>query len=330
MAERSPDLWFSDGTIVLRAKDVLFRVYGGMLASKSSVFADMFQIAGAAGSDGIEGCPVVDLHDAPDELLHFLKALHDAQCVLPRSCDPHTLISCRYYSERTKEFRVVLSVLRLAIKYDAPYFRDHALATFSTQFPTTWDEWHRSCANLNMDLTRNQMAVQLVTLTAEIPLQYMLPSALLILSTGAPVINILDGTPFDDGTRIELPWPVKRQCLLGRSQLLSAQRAQLFPLLERFGAGAIKSKCAFKNRCRADALNFIKMLNKNSASEPLNLLKPRWGGFMFKTTDGGSRSLFCDRCSDVLAPLYHQQCALIWDKLPSYFDLPSWAELAQR
>jgi hypothetical protein len=82
MAERSPELWFADGTLIVRAKDVLFRVYGGMLASKSTVFADMLQVAGAAGSDDFEGCPVVDLYDAPDELLHFLKTIHDAQYVL--------------------------------------------------------------------------------------------------------------------------------------------------------------------------------------------------------------------------------------------------------
>jgi hypothetical protein len=77
----------------------------------------------------------------------------------------------------------------------------------------------------------------------------------------------------------------------------------------------------------------IKTLNMHSANQAQNLLKPSrmmWAGFVFNITGGGSRPLFCDRCSDVLAPLYHQQCALIWDKLPSYFDLPSWVELMQR
>jgi hypothetical protein len=81
MAERSLDLWFAEGTVVLRASNVLYRVHGGTLASKASVFADMFQVMGVAGPERIEGCPVVDLQDDPDELSHFLKSLHDARYV---------------------------------------------------------------------------------------------------------------------------------------------------------------------------------------------------------------------------------------------------------
>jgi hypothetical protein len=85
MTERSLDVWFAHGTVVLRAANVLYRVYAGTLASKASVFADMFQVMGVAGSERIEGCPVVDLHDAPDELSPFLKSLHDARYVFPSS-----------------------------------------------------------------------------------------------------------------------------------------------------------------------------------------------------------------------------------------------------
>jgi hypothetical protein len=72
MAVRSRDLWFADGTVVLR-------VYGGMLASKSSIFADMFQIPQPGGAETAEGCPVVDLHDPAYQLSHFLRTLHDAE-----------------------------------------------------------------------------------------------------------------------------------------------------------------------------------------------------------------------------------------------------------
>jgi hypothetical protein len=177
-----------------------------------------------------------------------------------------------------------------------------------------------------MDLTRVRMAVQLVHLTAELPLQRILPSALLLLSTGAPLVDIVKGTSFDDGSRIELPWLVKRQCLLGRGKLLSAYRTQLYPLLERFAAGQIGSKCALQRGvCQATALSYIKALNASTAVGAINILKPgrlawRWAGH---------QAVFCDSCRDVLEPLYHQQCTVIWEKLPSYFDLPSWDELAQ-
>jgi hypothetical protein len=81
MSERYPDLWFADGTVILRAKDELFRVYGGILAAQSPVFADMFAVPQPEGGEKIEGCPVVDLHDDVRDLKHFLRALHDARCV---------------------------------------------------------------------------------------------------------------------------------------------------------------------------------------------------------------------------------------------------------
>jgi hypothetical protein len=171
------------------------------------------------------------------------------------------------------------------------------------------------------------MAVQLVHLTAELPLQRMLPSALLLLSTGAPLIDIIQGTPFDDGSRIELPWLVKRQCLLGRGELFSAYRTQLYPLLERFAAGQIASKCTLQRGvCKGNALSYIKALNASTAVGTVNILKPGRLAWHW----AGHRTVFCDSCRDVLEPLYHQQCAAIWEKLPTYFDLPSWEELAQR
>jgi len=75
--KRHPELYFSDGTIIFVVESVAFRVYHGLLSSRSEVFNDMIAIGGPSTSgDGYDGCPiVVHLHgDLEEEFTHFIKA----------------------------------------------------------------------------------------------------------------------------------------------------------------------------------------------------------------------------------------------------------------
>lgn len=88
---RSPDFYFDDGTIALRALSkedstyIIFRVHKSLLALHCSVFNDM--LGGedtahlAAASEHYDGIPVMHLHDHPDELVDFLQALYDPEYV---------------------------------------------------------------------------------------------------------------------------------------------------------------------------------------------------------------------------------------------------------
>lgn len=74
---RSPEFWFDDGTVVLQVENTLYRVYRGLLASRSTVFRDTFSMPQPAeGREEIEGCPVVQLHDREKDFTRFLAALH--------------------------------------------------------------------------------------------------------------------------------------------------------------------------------------------------------------------------------------------------------------
>jgi hypothetical protein len=75
---RSPDVWFHDGTVVLQAESALFRVYRGVLAAQSPIFRDTFAIPQPPTQDTYDGCPLVLLHDSPEDLKLFLLAIHDA------------------------------------------------------------------------------------------------------------------------------------------------------------------------------------------------------------------------------------------------------------
>lgn len=75
---KSADVWFSDGSVVLRAGDTLFRVFSGILALQSSVFNDLFTLPQPLDdSESFDGCPLITLQDGEKELEDFLRVIHD-------------------------------------------------------------------------------------------------------------------------------------------------------------------------------------------------------------------------------------------------------------
>ena len=79
---RVEELWFDDGNIVLQAGTRQFRVFRGILASRSPIFRDMLAVgAQPPDADLIDGCPLVVLPDGAREMTSFLKALHDSSYV---------------------------------------------------------------------------------------------------------------------------------------------------------------------------------------------------------------------------------------------------------
>lgn len=72
--------------IVLRAENTLFRVHKSLLARHSGFFHDLFTLpqpeadaksVSACTSGDIEDCPVLRLHDAPEDVANLLTALVD-------------------------------------------------------------------------------------------------------------------------------------------------------------------------------------------------------------------------------------------------------------
>ena len=79
--KQDEEFWFDDGTVILVARDIEFRVYRGVLAGLSSVFKDLFAEHHAFREVcmNIQGvptfpCPVVQVSDSPEDLRHLLRA----------------------------------------------------------------------------------------------------------------------------------------------------------------------------------------------------------------------------------------------------------------
>ena len=70
---RDAEFWFEDGTVVLVAGGVEFKVYRGILSDRSPVFEDMFSFPQPPSSSPFD-TPVVHLTDSPQDLRHILRA----------------------------------------------------------------------------------------------------------------------------------------------------------------------------------------------------------------------------------------------------------------
>ena len=69
--KRSPDVWFEDGTIILEAESIQFKVFKGILAANSTVFSDMLVVGSIPeNTDLVEGCPVVHVFDSALDMKH--------------------------------------------------------------------------------------------------------------------------------------------------------------------------------------------------------------------------------------------------------------------
>ena len=76
--KRDEQVWLTDGNIVVVAADtVAFRVHKSVLALRSGVFGDLFSLPNAdeAKMETMDGCPVVRVSDAPDDIRRLFLVL---------------------------------------------------------------------------------------------------------------------------------------------------------------------------------------------------------------------------------------------------------------
>ncbi|OCH91409.1 hypothetical protein OBBRIDRAFT_887017 [Obba rivulosa] len=133
--KRHRDLWFSDGSVVLRAEDTLFRVHMSQLSRKSLFFRHMFDMPPPSQSLGsnadaadsmLEGCPLLTMEDAAEDWINLLHALYDGPW---------------FGNNDRDDFRVVSGILRLSTKYIIDSLRKRALDHLLVAWPSTLKDW---------------------------------------------------------------------------------------------------------------------------------------------------------------------------------------------
>lgn len=188
---RHSDLWFSDGSIVLRAENTLFRVHKSLLARHSGFFHDLFTLPKLVAKDSspphgtktpsielsgdIEGCQVLTLYDSAEDVANLLTALVDGP---------------NFGKNDPTDFQVVSGILRLATKYLVDTLRDKTLSHLGLAWPTTLKGWDaREDIARAEELQAGSSAIRtypspiaVINLAREVDAPALLPSAFYDLS----------------------------------------------------------------------------------------------------------------------------------------------------
>jgi len=178
------DPWFDEGTIILSVEDddgnVLeaFKVHRDFLARHSEVFRDMFDIPRPTTTldpvEQISNCPVVRMHDRPNELSYLIKALYDGPAFNLRNVE---------------DFYHLAGILRLSTKYLIPRLRIQAIQYLTKTWPYTirgHDEMVNQALTAadSVDGTTYPYVhpLHVLKLAREVDIQIIVPSALYFLS----------------------------------------------------------------------------------------------------------------------------------------------------
>lgn len=221
---RHPDLWFSDGSVVLRAENTLFRVHISQLSRHSAFFRDLFSLpqpmlkrqrstsSTVDVDEGMqmEGCPVIVLHDAAQDVGNLLTALYDGPYVPFPSHHPkpRSHFDSNFGSNDQSDFTITSGILRLSTKYLIDSLRSKALAHLSLAWPLELKAWdaREDAARYEVDpeygvntSQRYPSPIAVINLANEINAPSLLPSAFYDLSRYS-YTQIFEHASADDGT----------------------------------------------------------------------------------------------------------------------------------
>ena len=132
---RHSEFWFSDGSVVLRAEQTLFKVHISQLARNSKFFESLFSLpqptdklppADIPPEFVSEGCVALRLYDTAEDVASLLNAVYDGPLFRNNDRD---------------DFRVQAGVLRLATKYDIERLRRKCVEHLRVAWPAQLKAW---------------------------------------------------------------------------------------------------------------------------------------------------------------------------------------------
>ncbi|KAJ6567033.1 hypothetical protein B0H19DRAFT_1025607 [Mycena capillaripes] len=318
---RVQELWFEDGNLVIEAGKSQYRVYRGVLSTRSPVFQDMLAFPQPPHSELVDDFPIVRLPDSEGEVTPFLKALFDP-------------LFFRSFPAPT-EFDVIVGCLRLSHKYGVEYLRRRALVHLSSGYRTKLDEFD-ICTYYGDDLMPSFPATEIrswpmwpdkfpyiiaaIQLAREVGIPWILPVAFydLCVAYGSGFGRDI----FHGVVRNGLPASLdaQDQQLFAKGHIV--QNASTATDILRFLSHPVDiDGCPSSAHClkeRMLAISRSRMIVRKYSSMPLHI----WGADEWELLKN-----LCPVCISSLTKAHQDSRQAFWDKLPEIYGLPPWEEL---
>ncbi|KAI5887684.1 uncharacterized protein SCHCODRAFT_02552870 [Schizophyllum commune H4-8] len=297
--KRVEDLWFSDGSIVVRVGEQACRIHQSILAANSSVLANILSIPQPKNGETFEGLPMMSFPDPPEDVLHWLKSM-----VLPGYFE--------VYPSRIQQDKL-LATLRLSHKYGVQTLRQRALYHLSVAFPSVFgdedeakllldkDHWRKTSidGDFNVDFF-----CKVYALAVEIGADWLLPSL---------IYTIHSATYFDDNARARLPALLSSQAML---QLLNVTRASLAAFQPHRLTPILSNDCEVGGtKCTDGVRDILDRGFDHLIAQPLSFLHIKANTFMtdcgYATVKEAIEVAACNKCKEVFRyPRYIVACDL--------------------
>ncbi|KAK7025108.1 BTB domain-containing protein [Favolaschia claudopus] len=295
---RRSDIWNSDGSVVLQAETIQFRVHWSILARNSSFFRDMQSLPQPPNQPCVEGCPVVEVCDKPSDVENLLKALYDPT----------------FLCQKVITVSAVGALLRLGRKYDFKDLYQLAVSRLTSEYPANLDEFDALPEEYIAIEGYNGATFDLVNIASDNSIMSILPGAYFFIINKFTTEEIFQGVDNEDGTRSCLA-PIHIQRCVSALQTLIIKQAQ--PNYT-FGWALTKSdsECTGAARCNAARIDAVHKFVFNPTATFYGLVQPDMVRFNL-----------CARCTSQAKQSINTGRSKIWDELPEAFGLAPWDEL---
>ncbi|KAI0743007.1 hypothetical protein C8Q80DRAFT_948709 [Daedaleopsis nitida] len=311
LIRRDDEFWFEDGTVTLVARDVEFRVYKGLLASRSPVFRDMFSLPQPTTSSDIPSTPVsldvprVHLTDSPDTFRELLR-------ILTPDVNSHSAHLPGTFEISHPSCFTIASCTRLGHKYQMDGVVEHCLRYLRKYFPTSYDEFEE-LSHFVPPAFDHSDAICVINLARLVGDTSLLPTAVIACCVNFNAEELIDGFLWSDGSREIL----SRQDLLCLTAKERLARECVERVRYRFWAGLPAERCQ-----QAYCVN----------SQPHTLLQEAMMYTMSSVISGHpfsamGRAGFCDACTQVVDVRDREVMLRIWQDLPTTTGvgpIPGW------
>ena len=313
--EHHSEFWFDDGNIILIAQQTGFCIFRGLLATQSTVFADMFAAASSQADEILDGCPVVHLTDSHLDVAHLLRILLPASPVwyvfrLLIATIPLHIDICSSYPTATSEvirsFDEVSAVVRLAHKYHIQSVQDQAIRAL-LEHPFSINCHVFSSPPKQQISIRGAQFIGAVNLSRLTDTPLILPLALYQCSRLGS--TILDGWKREDGTVEHLSMADLKRCVDARVVL---GKEESF-VLNRVFAPVPLDKCEGLTPCAAS----LERLRGNT----LNKERLKNSVFIDRSAAIQRVNGLCEGCKQVVQERNRVELQRVWDSLPRVFGI---------